>query len=291
MFGGLEMYSVVLLLAATTSMDATSCHRNRGRGYCPPPCCPPPPCCGSIGYAPFPGGPGPGPGPGPGVTPGKTPAQKLTPAEEKQLAELMGQLKKTTTMTPAEFKQYEAWFRNISPDQRAKEYKEQMKGPVTPPVKPAAPLSVDEEKMLKDLMAKFSTKDPKTGKADLDEKGLKQYDEWFRQLPPADRLKEYEKEIKGKKGEISAPAQLMVHLPHDAVLTIDGHGTKSSAGSRWFQSPALNSRGVHFYELQATVERAGMLIRVNRLVRVQPGQLTEVNIDIPSPQYALARQR
>jgi len=206
----------------------------------------------------------------------------------------MEALKKTTKMSPAELRKYEDWYRNeIGPEKRADEYKTVV-GPMTPP--PAPPLSMAEEKMLKELLGKFSAKD-KEGKSILNADELKKYEAWYRDQPSKVRLEEYNREMEApppapkKTSQDSAPARLLVHLPADAVLTIDGNATRSTSASRWFESPLLNTRGMHFYELQATVERAGMQIQVNRLVRVQPGQTIEVNIDVPLPHRALVMQR
>jgi uncharacterized protein (TIGR03000 family) len=284
------MYSLVLLLAATTNAETTSCHRFRS--CCPPPCCPtPPPCCGTAPAA-----------PAPGVTPIPPPGKKMMPAgtklsaaEEKQLAELILLLKKGGKMTPAELKQYDEWYRTITPAERTKEFKEMTATPAG-----VAPLSKDEEKMLKDLLTQFGTKD-KDGAVKYDAKALKQYEQWFREQTPAERSKEYKNEYKpatktpdtkDKKGsQLNAPARILVHLPADARLTIDGNATKSTSSSRLFNSPTLNAQGLHFYEFQAIVERNGMQITINRLVRVQAGATTEVNIEIPEIQHVMISQR
>jgi uncharacterized protein (TIGR03000 family) len=269
----------------------------RHRNCCPPPCCTPAPCCGTAAAVP----------PPVGTTPPKTvtpPAisGKLSSVEEKQLIELKALLK--GKMTPAEMKQYDEWYRGISPKERAQEYKDVMKEAPKGP----APLSKEEEKMLKALLDHFSAKD-KDGKAKLSPAEIKQYEQWYREQTPAERVKEFKSEIKakakdepkdkekakdeGKKdgAQIDAPARILVHLPADARLTIDGKATQASSATRAFQSPSLAARGVHFYELQATVERSGMQIQVNHLVRVHSGQTTEVTIEIPEVQHVLFSQR
>jgi len=265
------MYSVVLLLAATTSMESTSCRLFRSRGCCGP--CVPTPCCGSAETTPPDGG---------GAVAGK-----LTAAEEKMLGELKTKFK--DSMTPAEIKQYDEWYRSITPKERADEYKNEIKKDAGGDKK--GTLSKEEEGMLKELLEKFGTKD-KDGKAKFNADELKQYDAWFREQSKEDRVKEYKAEIKkGKSAQFNAPGRILVRLPADARLTVDGNATKSTSSTRVFQTPALPSSGLHFYELQATVERHGMQIQVNRLVRIQPGQTTEVNIEIPATQHVLFSQR
>jgi uncharacterized protein (TIGR03000 family) len=90
-----------------------------------------------------------------------------------------------------------------------------------------------------------------------------------------------------KTGQLDAPARILVHLPADASLTIDGYVTKSTSETRAFVSPMLTARGEHFYELQATIQRSGQQVRITRLIRVQAGTTTEVNLEEPVSQNAV----
>jgi uncharacterized protein (TIGR03000 family) len=280
------MYSVVLLMAATTGMESTSCfaflrnhrhHRrdyrwdNNGNGGC---CCVPPPCCGCNGEAP------------PTDGGGTAAATKLTAAEEKMLKELKAKF--ADTLDAKGLKDYDAWFRSKSSKERADEYKEQINKDAPEDIKTPPALTKEEEKQLGELLGVLKYAPPKD----------EQYKKWYIETAtPEDRAKEYKRLIKaapekdkgagGKSSQLDAPARLLVRLPADAVLTIDGKTTRSTSDSRVFQSPSLSYRGVHFYELQATVERGGMQVQVNRLVRVWAGETTEVNIEVPSAPYVL----
>jgi uncharacterized protein (TIGR03000 family) len=94
-----------------------------------------------------------------------------------------------------------------------------------------------------------------------------------------------------KASHLDAPARILVHLPADAQLTIDGKATSSISETRIFQSPTLTAQGQHFYELQAIVERSGRQIRITRLIRVQAGMTTEVNMEVPANQSLVTSQQ
>ena len=78
-----------------------------------------------------------------------------------------------------------------------------------------------------------------------------------------------------------AAATLVVRLPPDARLTIDGDPTRSTAGTRWFITPPLEPGRAFHYELQAEVERGGKRLTQTREVAVRAGQQTDVTIDFP----------
>lgn len=234
------MYTAVMLIAATTNMEATSCHRlfrNRDccqATCCPAPCPPPPACCGAAPAAPAP----------------KAPAPEM---------------KAPTTTTTV-----------VAPPP-----------PVTVPM--PVPLTKEEDKMLGELLQKFGAKD-KEGKAKLDPEQLKKFEQKFRSLTPAKRLEEYNMEMKPapmppttpKSSQLHAPARIVVQLPADARLTVDGHQTRSTSAERVFISPPISSEEQHFYEFQATVERNGMPIQITRLIQVRAGHTTYFSIDEPN---------
>ena len=75
-----------------------------------------------------------------------------------------------------------------------------------------------------------------------------------------------------------APASLIVHLPADARLTIDGDPTRSTSGARWFVSPPLEPGMTFHYDLKAEVVRDGKTLTETRRVAVRAGQVSAVTL-------------
>jgi uncharacterized protein (TIGR03000 family) len=78
-----------------------------------------------------------------------------------------------------------------------------------------------------------------------------------------------------------APATLLVRLPADARLTIDGYAPRSASGTRWFVTPPLEPGRAFHYQLRAELERGGKRLTQMREVAVRAGQQTDVTIDFP----------
>ena len=78
-----------------------------------------------------------------------------------------------------------------------------------------------------------------------------------------------------------APANLMVTLPADARLFVDGHETKSTTGQRLLTTPNLEPGREYHYTLRAEVTRDGQVQHVSQRITVRAGQETPVNLQIP----------
>jgi uncharacterized protein (TIGR03000 family) len=78
-----------------------------------------------------------------------------------------------------------------------------------------------------------------------------------------------------------APARLMVRLPADATLSIEGSPTTSTRGVRSFISPPLQPGRDYLYTLKAEVMRDGKRVERTKDVSVHAGQQSEVTIDLP----------
>jgi uncharacterized protein (TIGR03000 family) len=78
---------------------------------------------------------------------------------------------------------------------------------------------------------------------------------------------------------IAAPATIVLRLPADAKLTIDGSATKSTDSLRTFVSPPLQAGKDYQYALRAEVMRDGKKVERTRDVSVRAGQTSEVNFD------------
>jgi uncharacterized protein (TIGR03000 family) len=84
----------------------------------------------------------------------------------------------------------------------------------------------------------------------------------------------------------AAPATLVVTLPADATLLIDGKATRSTSALRVFASPKLMPGKAYYYTLTAKVVRNGRTITTTKRVRVHPGVQTRVSME-PAASMAL----
>jgi uncharacterized protein (TIGR03000 family) len=80
----------------------------------------------------------------------------------------------------------------------------------------------------------------------------------------------------------STKATLVVSLPADAKLTVDGKPTASTTDTRVLVSPPLESGKDFVYTLRAEVTRDGRTQSVTRDVTVRAGQETRVTLEVPS---------
>ncbi len=79
--------------------------------------------------------------------------------------------------------------------------------------------------------------------------------------------------------EGAAPATLIVNVPAEARLSIDGEATTSTATQRVFVSPALNFGREYHYTLEAEFQKDGKMVKVTKEVAVKAGDETRVNFD------------
>ena len=77
----------------------------------------------------------------------------------------------------------------------------------------------------------------------------------------------------------ATPATVVVRLPADARLTIDGAATRSTGATRTFQSPPLEAGAPGQYVLRAEIVRDGRALRVRHRVQVRAGTVSEVRLD------------
>jgi uncharacterized protein (TIGR03000 family) len=77
-------------------------------------------------------------------------------------------------------------------------------------------------------------------------------------------------------------ATLIVNLPADATLTIDGEETTSTSAQRVFVTPALEEGKVYEYTLKAKVERNGKVQVATAKVTIRPGQTSQVELKLPA---------
>jgi uncharacterized protein (TIGR03000 family) len=100
--------------------------------------------------------------------------------------------------------------------------------------------------------------------------------------------KEEKKEDKEPKTSINAPATIVVSLPADAKLTVDGVATRSTSEIRSFVTPTLAAGRTFQYTLAAEVVRNGRPIVETRNVTVRAGQTSNVVFTLGSESVASA---
>jgi uncharacterized protein (TIGR03000 family) len=83
-----------------------------------------------------------------------------------------------------------------------------------------------------------------------------------------------------------APAYLLVHLPPEARLVVDGNATESTEGTRVFVTPNLERGTDHHYTLYAWLVRDGLTFMTAKRVAVRAGEQTRVEMEFPVAQVA-----
>jgi uncharacterized protein (TIGR03000 family) len=84
-----------------------------------------------------------------------------------------------------------------------------------------------------------------------------------------------------KKTEGPAPATILVELPADATLTVDGAMTSSTSSLRVLVSPELPVGQEFQYTLTAKVMRDGKPLQVEQTVAVRAGEESRVSLSLP----------
>jgi uncharacterized protein (TIGR03000 family) len=77
------------------------------------------------------------------------------------------------------------------------------------------------------------------------------------------------------------PARMMVRLPADAMLTLNGQPTTSTSATRFFVTPPLERGKEYSYTLRATLAQSGETIILEKKVTVLAGRETLVSLDLP----------
>ncbi|HEX4589004.1 MAG TPA: TIGR03000 domain-containing protein [Gemmataceae bacterium] len=77
---------------------------------------------------------------------------------------------------------------------------------------------------------------------------------------------------------LSAPATIVVSLPADATLKVDGAPTKATSDLRAFATPVLPIGQVYHYTLTAAIVRDGQPMTATQQVTVRGGETSRVEI-------------
>jgi uncharacterized protein (TIGR03000 family) len=78
----------------------------------------------------------------------------------------------------------------------------------------------------------------------------------------------------------AAPATIVVRLPADARLMIDGNSTRSTESMRTFVSPPLQPGKSYTYRLTAEMTRDGRKVERSKEVTVRAGEQSQVDFDM-----------
>jgi uncharacterized protein (TIGR03000 family) len=97
--------------------------------------------------------------------------------------------------------------------------------------------------------------------------------------PPIDR----------KKNEEQARARVIVDLPADAKLFVDGQYMHTTSARRMIQTPELIAGNVYYYELKAEIVRDGQTISAQQRVILRAGEIATASFaDLGRPRDATA---
>lgn len=110
--------------------------------------------------------------------------------------------------------------------------------------------------------------------------GRRTYDGRYGSQPVMSGDTNYRSYYTGPAPTEPAPATMIVHLPPNAALKVDGAETKSTSATRVFETPPLEPGKDYTYEL--TAQLPGSDVTTTQVVRVRPGQATEVVINFPT---------
>lgn len=117
------------------------------------------------------------------------------------------------------------------------------------------------------------------------------------ELPPVEPKKELPK-IEIPKEEPKKPissnstARVIVDLPAEAKLFVDGQPTRTTAGHRVFRTPELEPGQTYFYELRAEVEQNGQIVTQTRRLVVRGGETAQASFaDLQAQPNATAAQK
>jgi uncharacterized protein (TIGR03000 family) len=77
------------------------------------------------------------------------------------------------------------------------------------------------------------------------------------------------------------PATIVVHLPVDARLTVDGEPIRFGGSVRQFESPPLSVGKTYSYMVVGTVIRDGRAVTARKEIDVRADEVTEVTLNLP----------
>jgi uncharacterized protein (TIGR03000 family) len=91
---------------------------------------------------------------------------------------------------------------------------------------------------------------------------------------------------KTEEAAVPASATIVVTLPAEAKLLIDGNVTKSTSAYRVFASPTLEPGKQYAYTLVGELVRDGQKLTTTKEIQVSAGQETRVELEFSSVRVA-----
>lgn len=85
-------------------------------------------------------------------------------------------------------------------------------------------------------------------------------------------------------------ATIIVHVPANATLVVDGKPTRSTSETRRFYSPPLEPGKSYHYTFEARMERDGQMVKVDKRVDVGAGDRRVITLTMPDLDQAAERQ-
>jgi uncharacterized protein (TIGR03000 family) len=80
----------------------------------------------------------------------------------------------------------------------------------------------------------------------------------------------------------SKRATIIVHVPENATLVVDGKPTVSTSSTRRFYSPPLESGKSYHYTFEARMGRNGQTVKADQRVDVRAGDKREITLTLPA---------
>ena len=104
-------------------------------------------------------------------------------------------------------------------------------------------------------------------------------------LPAATRSMYY-----NPSNSANRPATIIVHVPENATLLVNGKRTRSTSSTRLFYSPPLESGKSYHYDFEARMDRDGQTVKARKRVEVGAGDRHEISITMPDLDQSSERQ-
>jgi uncharacterized protein (TIGR03000 family) len=89
-----------------------------------------------------------------------------------------------------------------------------------------------------------------------------------------------------KTGAVNVPATIIVSLPTDARLSVDGTMTTSTSERRTLVTPVLEGDSTYVYTMQAEVTREGRVMTQTQQVTVRGGEISNVQFNFSTQSVA-----
>ncbi len=105
--------------------------------------------------------------------------------------------------------------------------------------------------------------------------------EMKKEMPKGEKIQEPK-----KTGAVNVPATIIVSLPADARLTVDGAPTTSTSERRTLMTPVLEGDSTYVYTMQAEITREGRVQTETQQVTVRGGQVSNVRFNFSTQSVA-----